>query len=67
MKLKQIGSKKKGLDTDTYWFDEINKDGKLVAKYIIKDSTSIYPPQTRTITFEKYSIDGNLVEDGRLK
>ena len=44
---------RKGQDTDTYWYDEIDGAGNVVAKYIVKDSTSIYPPNNRSITYEK--------------
>lgn len=44
---------KKGQDTDTYWYDEVDAQGNIIAKYIVKDSTSIYPPFGRNITFEK--------------
>lgn len=44
---------RKGRDTDTYWYDEINENGVLVTKYVVKDSTSIYPPFGRSITWEK--------------
>lgn len=44
---------RKGQDTDTYWYDEIDVTGNLVAKYIVKDSTSMYPPFGRTVSYEK--------------
>jgi len=44
---------RRGQDTDTYWYDEVDGIGTIVAKYIVKDSTSIYPPNGRSITFEK--------------
>lgn len=44
---------RKGQDTDTYWYDEIDATGNLVAKYILKDSTSMYPPFGRTVSYEK--------------
>jgi len=44
---------KKGQDTDTYWYDEIDGQGNIIAKYVVKDSTSMYPPFGRNITFEK--------------
>jgi hypothetical protein len=46
---------RKGQDTDTYWYDEIDALGVVVAKYIVKDSTSMYPPFGRSITYEKLS------------
>lgn len=44
---------RKGQDTDTYWYDEIDVTGNLVAKYIVKDSTSMYPPFGQTVSYEK--------------
>ena len=45
---------KHGQDTDTYWYNEVNKDGEVINKYIVLDSTSMYPPFDRNITWEKY-------------
>ena len=42
-----------GKDTDTYWYDEVDEQGNVIAKYIVKDSTSMYPPQKNEVTFEK--------------
>lgn len=44
-----------GQDTDTYWYDEIDICGNIVAKYVLKDSTSIYPPHERNVDYEKLS------------
>ena len=44
---------KKGQDTDTYWYDEVSPNGTVINKYIVEDSTSIYPPFGRSITWEK--------------
>ena len=44
---------RKGQDTDTYWFNELNKEGEVIARYVVRDSTCIYPPQKRTITWDK--------------
>ncbi|SIR15985.1 hypothetical protein SAMN05421546_0020 [Solilutibacter tolerans] len=55
-KLVQTDSKwrqSKGLDTDTYWYDQVDETGAVVAKWIVKDSTSIYPPFGRNISSEK--------------
>lgn len=45
--------KKKLWIPDTYWHDEVDGTGTVVAKYVVKDSTSIYPPNGRSITCEK--------------
>jgi len=47
---------KKGQDIDTYWFDEVDLTEKVIAKYIVKDITSMYPPFKRNITYEKISL-----------
>jgi hypothetical protein len=44
---------KHGQDTDTYYYDHLDENGKLVARYIVKDSTSTYPPFGRSVTWEK--------------
>lgn len=44
---------RKGQDTDTYWYDETDASGAVVAQHVIRDATSIYPPFGRTITWEK--------------
>lgn len=57
-KLVQTESKweqRKGQDTDTYWYDEVDETGTVVAKYVVRDSTSMYPPFDRSVTFEKVS------------
>ncbi|MHB8987699.1 MAG: hypothetical protein ACYC6S_02835 [Desulfobulbia bacterium] len=59
-------SERKGRDTDTYWYDEKDERGDLVAKYVVKDTTSMYPPQTRTIEFEKLSADGAHIKSGAI-
>lgn len=45
--------KSNDLQTDTYWYDEVDSDGKIVAKYILKNTTSISAPSKNNITFEK--------------
>ena len=44
---------RKGLDTDTWWYDHVDDEGNLVTKYIVTDSTMIHPPHTRRVSFEK--------------
>lgn len=45
-------SERKGQDTDIYYYDEIDVNGNVVAKYVVRDSTCIYPPQQRTIQYQ---------------
>jgi len=44
---------KNSSDTDTYWYDELDEHGNIIAQYIIKDSTLMYPPFSRSISHEK--------------
>lgn len=44
---------RKGLDTDTYVYEEIDPQGNVVGKYIEKNSTSMYPPFEHNVTYEK--------------
>lgn len=44
---------RKGQDTDTTVYEEIDPQGNVVGKYIEKDSTSAYPPFGRSVTYEK--------------
>lgn len=43
---------RKGQDADLYTFQEVNPAGEVVATHNIRDSMSVYPPQTRRITVE---------------
>lgn len=44
---------RRGQDTDEYVYRELDPNGKVVAIYEIQDSTSIYPPFGRSITYKK--------------
>lgn len=44
---------RKGQDTDVHVYKELDANGKHVATYEVKDSTSIYPPFGRTISHSK--------------
>lgn len=43
----------KGQDTDTYWYDQVDENGAVIAKWTVKDSTSMYPPFGRNVSAEK--------------
>ena len=43
----------KGRDTDTYEYNQIDKDGNIIAVYIIEDSTSTNPPFDQNISYKK--------------
>lgn len=55
---------RKGRDTDIYSYDELDDKGELIAKYVVRDSMSIYPPQSTTVSFIKYDLDGVEIESG---
>lgn len=63
IKTKTDWEQKKGQDTDIYWYDEVDPDGKVIARYIVKDSTGIYPPFKRSITFEKEVVSKGLSDE----
>ena len=48
--------KKHSLDTDTYWYNELDENSNIIAEYVIKDSTSMYPPFGRSISHEKKTV-----------
>lgn len=59
-----IGKKQ---DIDTFWYDEKKATGEVVAKYIVKVTKYIYPPQKSDISFKKYSADAlSLLASGDL-
>ncbi len=44
---------RKGRDTDSHTYKQIDENGSVCAKYSVEDTTSSYPPQRRTITISK--------------
>ena len=44
---------RKGKDTDYYFYDEVDPDGNIVAKYEVSEAMSIYPPFGTTVRWEK--------------
>lgn len=57
---------KKSEDYDLYYYDEFDAEDNLVSKYKIKHSTSIYPPFSVYVEYQKFDIDGKLVEEKRI-
>jgi hypothetical protein len=54
--IKKTGDRRdvrKGQDSDVDSYDVFNLDGQLVAQYEILDSTSMYPPCTRTVSYRQ--------------
>lgn len=44
---------RKGKDTDYYYYDEIDADGNIVAKYEVLESMSTYPPFGTKVSWKK--------------
>ena len=57
---------KKGEDTDIYRYDVFDSSGTLTKKIEIRESTSMYPPFSNSVTFKEYSPSGALVKSGAL-
>jgi len=57
---------KKSEDYDLYYYDELDSNDNLVSQYIVKHSTSIYPPFSVHIEYQKFDIDDKLVEEKRV-
>lgn len=57
---------KKSEDYDLYYYDEFDAEDNLISKYIVKHSTSIYPPFSVYVEYQKFDIDGKLVEEKRV-
>ncbi len=49
-------AQRKGQDTDTYECEERNEQDEIIANYTVKDSTSIYPPFGRSITWTQSAV-----------
>lgn len=67
--LVSTGSKsemRKGRDTDIYCYDEKNAEGEVIAKYVVRESMSIYPPQSTTVSYKKYDLSGVEIESGTI-
>jgi hypothetical protein len=58
--------KKKSEDFDLYEYEELDGNGDLVARFEVKDSTSIYPPCNRYIEYIKYDSAGAKIEETRV-
>ena len=60
---KHLGSKRserKGQDTDYDLYAVLDADGEEVERYLLTDSMSIYPPQTRRIKVDAVGLNGTL-------
>lgn len=50
-----IWKQRKGMDTDYYFYDELDAEGEVVGKYKVAEATSIYPPFGKTVQWDKLS------------
>lgn len=58
--LGSTSSNRKGQDTDYDLYAVLDANGQEVQRYLMTDSMSIYPPQTRRIDVESVGLDGTL-------
>lgn len=47
-----VWKQKKGEDFDLYTYEEYNETQELVRTFTVRDSTHMYPPFTRRISYE---------------
>lgn len=58
---------RKGMDNDDDYYDEVNPQGEVVAKYYIWHHMSIYPPQHTSEGWKKFDLQGNEIASGKCK
>lgn len=66
-RLIKTGSKsyqRKGRDDDNDYYDEINEEGTVVAKYHVWHHMNIYPPQKVDKGWKKFDVNGEVVDWG---
>lgn len=54
---------RRGEDIDTHWYDELNTLNEIINKYIIEDITSTYPPFKKTLRWQRFDKNNNLIEE----
>ncbi len=52
-------------DMDITCYDEKDNDGNIVSKYKIYEITNKYPPFSQYTNYEKFDLEGTLVDEGR--
>lgn len=58
----------KETDIDTFWYDEKDLTGSIIAKYVVKVTKFIYPPKRSQIFYQKFTPDSlSLLSTGELK
>jgi hypothetical protein len=61
-------TQRKGMDNDDDYFDEVNPEGDVVAKYYTWHHLSIYPPQkVDSEGWIKYDLEDNNIASGSRK
>jgi hypothetical protein len=50
---------------EDWYFDEINSNGSIVAKYHVWDYVDIYPPHKADRSWEKTDLIGNVIAHGK--
>lgn len=60
-------TQKKGMDNDDNYFNEVDPEGNIVAKYYTWHHMNIYPPQNENEGWIKYSPEGNEIASGSRK
>ena len=57
-------SQRKGMDNDDEYYDEINQEGEIVARYHVWHHMSIYPPQNVNEGWQKLDLKGDVIASG---
>ncbi|MCS4307129.1 hypothetical protein M2404_001456 [Rheinheimera pacifica] len=61
-------TQRKGMDNDDDYFNEVDPEGNVVAKYYTWHHMSIYPPQTvHSEGWIKYDLEGKKIASGSRK
>ena len=60
-------SQRKGMDNDDDYYDEVNSNGEIVAKYHIWHHMNIYPPQRVNQGWTKVDLQGRHIASGKDK
>lgn len=55
---------RKGMDNDDVFYDEVNRNGEVVARYHVWHHLNIYPPQNVYEGWKKTDLAGNVVAKG---
>jgi hypothetical protein len=56
---------RKGMDNEDYFYDEVNRDGVVVAKYHVWHHMNTYPPQQVNEGWKKFDLAGKVLCEGK--